>query len=182
MRFLLLATLLLASCGRGQVADVTTYKVNRAAHKLGVDVIGKAFLPSKSDGRLLPYVKRYEADVQHLVRDIPVTFSTDTGSAAYCEYNVDGAKQVIVDQDSWEHPIGYQDSPADIEVFRELVIFHELTHCVRNFTGHIETKAWFDVDGESFYGPDSIMYPSAEINPKVYRKYRQDFINRLKTL
>lgn len=182
MLFLILAALLLSSCGRGEEANVNAYKMNRGAHRAGIDVIGKAFLPSKSDGRLIPYVKRYERDVEHIVRNVPVTFSTDIGAAGYCQYNLDGTRQVVIDQDSWEHPMGYQDSPEHIEVFREIVLFHELTHCVRNFSGHIKTMSWYDVDGESIYTPDSIMHPSADIDPRVYIKYRQEFINRLKTL
>jgi hypothetical protein len=177
--FTLILSSTLAACGSSGSEKDPTYKMHRKMNQLGMGRYGAMLLPKKSDGRLLPYLRKYEAEMGVHV-NYPVVFGETSGNViASCGFNMDGSKVVIVDRASWEDPPNF--NPAYIEVFREITIYHELTHCSKNFVRHINNMKVFDTPNGNIEAPSSIMNEFLIHDPEVYLENRDYYIQELKS-
>ena len=171
MRILsLFALLFTTSCGVQEVKE------------LGHDVSSKPFLPKHSDNRFDSYISKYEKEMNIKI-GFPIVFVDyfiDSDIAGQCSLNWDKSRIVRISEESWNNPHElYKDH---IEVFRELIMYHELKHCASRFKYHVNSYKTFIYNNEEVSEPESIMNSFIEISPEFYLDNREYYIKQLKEL
>lgn len=134
-------------------------------------------LPDGRAGTIDPVFRIHVLEFEQLlgtsIGDVPITFGT-TGqdTAAQCETEYTGEREIVVDRREWEAGIS-----AYGPEYGEMLLFHELGHCVLN-RGHTHAFYTFtDEHGDEYEAPASIMHPMGV--PIGYKQFRDYYLAEL---
>lgn len=119
---------------------------------------------------LQSYVEKFSQDAARFGRQtntshVVVQFGTveKSGAAGECKVDEAGNRTIVINEEAWS---GYG------KQYREMLIYHELGHCVLNRTHSTDLGS----DGN----PDSLMYPNL-FYAAVYEFNRDGYLNELFT-
>lgn len=150
MRFMFIA-MLLTACGTAP----TSIDVKEPTH---------GYRPTVVHAELAPLVDKFK-DLYKIQFNIRVEFfDLDSPSAGMCYSWSNGHREIDIDQEEFEYMDEYE---------QEILVFHELGHCILN-RGHDDT----DYAGD-WIGPNSIMNPyifSGETYFEHRKYYRDELI------
>jgi hypothetical protein len=165
--------MLITSCGQKEIRDS-----HKAMEKTGASIIFNAY-PKKSDGRLLPYQNQFQKRFNN--KTIVAVFSKENDElvGAKCQIIGDGNKYIEVNEYLWNNP-PYPYFQEFIEEYREMVMFHENGHCALGLSHRFEMVETPEGSWPEFTHK-SLMNSVLEIDPTLYRNYRESFINELTT-
>ncbi len=173
----------LVSCGTPE-QDAFSYKTHRFMKTNNVDKITRKFQPQKSDGRAIPYIERFEKLSGKSI-DFPVVFGKIDGDdiAGRCDYTVDGTNMVTINEDYWHHSKDgtWESVDGGMEYFREIIIFHELSHCAlgKRYHNNNMKKIYVEDYGAEFEMPESIMHEEMPYVIDIYPYLRGYYFKEL---
>jgi hypothetical protein len=134
---------------------------------------GKSAPIVQIDPSLQPYVDKFVAASENVgapvkIENLIVKFApveeTYEGTTAFGVCHYGDTPTVVIDLEHWDR--------ITIDDEHEILIFHELGHCLLNRQHLMNQRA--DPDSSTGYAPLSIMYPSS-LNSGSYEERKQDY-------
>jgi hypothetical protein len=168
-----LVWLLLVSCG----PDVTIQS-NHAARQVNLDKVDLT-LNEDHDPYFDQWVTLFEEEFGVRV-DVPIFFSTKIKgiTGAVCSYSALGDRAIMVNPTLWVNPPDLYAGAH--QVYREIIMFHELGHCILNIVKHREKFFIFHrSDDTTIYQSGSIMNAILDIEPDHYIEFRKYYLKEL---